>query len=335
MVTKQLRNIRWLTLFRRLNTSAILLALSIFFVSSAYSQDVQVTARVDSNHILIGDWLALHLEVKHRDNTSIIWPQIADSLPGIEIVKRGEVQTQKNGTDVLEKIDYVITSFDSGTVVVPPLTFLYTVVGDSTKRQSETSPIPIFVQTVEVDTSLDIRDIKPPISLSITFAELLPYILGLIGLGGLGWLFYYVWNKRRKGESLIPEAPKRPAHEVALEALRSLESEHLYQRGKIKEHYSQLTDIVRTYIERRFNVMAMEMVTDEIISSKNISTLEKNVREPLNDLLTLSDYVKFAKLQPSEKENETSITTAAMFVEETWRTVPVEPVQQLTEEVKA
>ncbi len=292
---------------------------------------------------MIGDWLGLHLEVKHRDNTSIIWPQIADSLQGIEIVKRGEVQIQKNGTDVLEKADYIITSFDSGTVVVPPLPFQFMVMGDTTKQEAETSPIPIFVHTVEVDTNLDIRDIKPPLSLSITFAELLPYILGILGLAGLGWLFYYVWNKRRKGESLIPEAPKRPAHEVALEALRSLESEHLYQRGKIKEHYSQLTDIVRTYIERRFNVMAMEMVTDEIMSSQHISSLEKNVREPLKELLTLSDYVKFAKLIPSEKENASSVTTAAMFVEETWRTVPVEPivqpvaqpVAQPTEEVKA
>jgi len=201
--------------------------------------------------------------------------QIPDSLQGIEILKRGSVQTQKNGDDVLEKADYVITSFDSGTVVVPRFRF-YTPTSETLPNiLAETSPIPIFIHTIDVDTSKPIKDIKPPLSLPITLAELLPYIIALLVIAGLGWLFYYVWNKRRKGESILPEAPKRPAHEVALEALRSLDSEHLWQRGKIKEHYSQLTDIVRMYIERRFDVMAMEMVTDEILASREISSLEK------------------------------------------------------------
>ena len=312
----------------------VLLSSLIAHRSPLIAQEVKATARVDSNNIMIGDWLGLHIEVQHRDNTTIQWPQIADSLQGIEIIKRGEVQTQKNGNDVLEKADYIITSFDSGTVIVPPLQFLFSVLGDTAKRIAETSPIPIFVHTVDVDTSQDIKDIKPPLSLSITFAELLPYIIGLIVLAGLGYVFYYIWNKRRRGESIIPEAPARPAHEVALEALRSLESEHLWQRGKIKEHYSQLTDIVRSYIERRYRVMAMEMVTDEIMDAPVISSLEKNVRAPLKELLIEADFVKFAKFQPTQQENESSISTATKFVEQTWHKVEAQPVVQ-AEEVNA
>ena len=320
-------------------TSYILLPVIVcllLFGTQAFSQDIKVTARVDSNNILIGDWLGLHLEVQHRDNTTITWPPLADSIQGIEIVKRGTVSVQKNGNDVLEKADYVITSFDSGTVVVPPLPFLYTTAGDTTKHSAQTSPIPIFIHTVAVDTTQPPKDIKQPLSLPITFAELLPYILALIGIGLLGWLFYYVWNKRRRGESIIPEAPRRPAHEVALEALRSLESEHMYQRGKIKEHYSQLTDIVRTYIEGRFGVMAMEMVTDEIMSAPVIKSLDKTAREPLKELLVLADFVKFAKLQPTQQENETSIAKGTNFVEQTWHEVEVQPAPQpAVEEVKA
>ncbi|TAK56834.1 MAG: hypothetical protein EPO24_10610 [Bacteroidetes bacterium] len=305
------------------------------FLSNVYGQDVRISARVDSNNIMIGDWLGLHIEVQRKANTAVSWPQIADSLDGIEIVKRGDVQTRNSGSDVLEKLDYIITSFDSGTVVVPPLQFLYSVAGDTAKRVAESSPIPIFVHTMEVDTSQDIKDVKPPLSLPITFAELLPYILALLGIAGLGWLFYYVWNKRRKGESLIPEAPKRPAHEIALEALRSLDSEHLWQRGKIKEHYSMLTDIVRAYIENRFRVMALEMVTDEIMSAPVIRSLEKDAREPLRELLVLSDFVKFAKLQPTPKENESSIGIARQFVERTWHRVEEEQAPQQAEEVTA
>ncbi len=322
--------------------SARTLALSAFFLilvllafgsNPAFAQDIKVTARVDSNNIMIGDWLALRLEVQHKDNTTVTWPSVPDSLQGIEIIKRGEIQTQKVGSDVLEKAEYIITSFDSGTVVVPPLPFYYSTSGDTTKRLAETSPIPIFIHTVEVDTSKPIKDIKPPLTLSITFMELLPYILVLIGIGLLGWLFYYVWNKRRKGESLIPEAPKRPAHELAFEALRSLDSEHLWQRGKVKEYYSQLTDIVRTYIEGRYEVKAMEMVTDEILSSPEISSLSNHTRESLRELLVLSDFVKFAKLQPTQIENETSIGKATSFVELTWHEADNQPQVLSTPEV--
>src|SRR5438067_1868308 len=173
--------------------------------------------------------------------------------------------------------------------IIPPLVFHYTTAGGRTQDTATTSPVAVFVHSVGVDTTKDIKDIKPPVSLSISFAEMLPYILGVVGVGVAGWLVYYVLKKRKRGEPILPEAPPRPAHELAIEALRTLESEKLWQRGMVKEYYSKLTDIVRTYIERRFSVMAMEMITDEILAAAAITGLDKEPKEKLRDTLVLAD----------------------------------------------
>jgi hypothetical protein len=289
----------------------------IIFSSQMLAQDVRATARVDSNNILIGDWLKLHVELEYPTGAVLHFPAVPDSLQGLEIVRRDSPLVQRNDQRVLESITYTITAFDSGTFVVPPLVIQYTLAGDTTKRNVTTSPIPVFVHGISVDTTKEIKDVKPPLSVPITLADLLPYIIGILVAGGLVWLFLYIKKKRKKGESILPSAPARPAHEVALEALRSLDAEHLWQRGKVKEYHSQLTEILRTYIEKRFAVMALEMTSDEILSSPSVETLPKELREKLKEILLRADFVKFAKYQPSPQEHEESHRLAVAFVEET------------------
>ncbi|MFI5251815.1 MAG: hypothetical protein ACHQQQ_05200 [Bacteroidota bacterium] len=301
------------------------------------AQNIEANARVDSNNIQIGDWLKLHLEVKHPAGISVHWPSIADSLQGIDVLSRDTIHTEKSGDDLIESTTLTITSFDSGTVIVPPLPFQYSSQGDTAKKVVETSPIPIFVHTVAVDTSKDIKDIKPPLGLSITLAELLPYIVGIIVIGGLSWLAYYIWKKKQRGEKIIPEAPRKPPHELALNELRSIESEHIWQRGMIKEYHTRLTDILRVYIEGRFGVMAMEMTTDEVMASLDSSGLSKEMKNALKDILVRADFAKFAKFQPGPQENEESMKLAFNFVEGTWRKTAQQPIVAETAltEVKA
>ncbi len=301
------------------------LLLTLFFVAFlhhvSFAQDVRATARVDSNNILIGDWLRLHIEVEHAENITVQFPSIPDSLQGFEIIRRDSLLKTTSNNKTLESMTYVLTSYDSGMYIIPPLVFQYAFANDTTLHTTETAPIPIVVHSVGVDTTKDIKDIKPPVTLPISFAEVLPYIIGVIGAGGFVWLIYYIMKKRKKGEPIIPEAPPRPAHEVALEALHSLEAEKLWQRGLVKEYHSQVTDIIRTYIERRYNVIAMEMVTEEILSSPSITALDKQNKEQLRDMLVLADLVKFAKFHPVQEEHERSLRFAFSFVETTWQTI--------------
>ena len=285
-------------------------------------QGVTASARVDSNKITVGDWLQLHFEVKHPENVSIDWHSLPDSLEGFEILKRESPAIQKNNQEVIETSTWKITAFDSGMFVIPALQFSYRTKDDTAGRMASTSQIPVFVGGVAVDTTQEIKDIKPPLSVPISFAEILPYLIALIVLGGLIWLVYYIMKKRKRGESIIPEAPPRPAHEIALDALRSLEAEHLWQRGKIKEYYSALTDIVRLYIEQKFHVLALESTTEEILSFDQVRSLPPSHTEDLKDVLVRADFVKFAKFQPAPAEHESSFTKTRNFVESTWQKTP-------------
>jgi hypothetical protein len=287
----------------------------------ASAQDIRAVARVDSNNILIGDWLRLHIEVQHAAGITMTFPALADSLQGMEIIHRDTPTVKNNGQQVLETASYTITAFDSGTYIIPPMLIHYTVGGDTTRRVAETSPIPIFVHGIAVDTTQAIKDVKPPLSVPVTFADVLPYLIGIAGAGGIAWLIYYIYKKRKRGERFIPEPPARPPQEIALEALRALEAEHLWQRGKLKEYHSQLTDIVRLYIERRFDVLAMESTSDEILSSMVNRGSDKDVLQLLREILVRADLAKFAKFQPTPEENESSLRLAVDFVERTWRPV--------------
>ncbi len=298
------------------------------------AQSVHVTARADSNNILIGDWLALHIEVEHPASTTIVFPQLPDSIEGFEMVRRVPVSKKSDEHGVLESAIFIVTAFDSGMHVIPPLPVQYTSAGDSTTHSLETLPIPVYVRGIVIDTTQEIKDVKPPLSLPLTLADFVPYLIGFAAAGGLVWLFIYVRGKRKKGESILSEAPARPADELALEALRALESERLWQRGKIKEYHSLLTDILRLYIERWFRVAALELTSDEILSATVIRLLINNAREALKEILTRADLVKFAKYQPLPEEHETSLRLAIGFVESTRAEIVPPAPRETMEEMK-
>lgn len=308
---------------------------SLFFVSLVEAQDVRATAKVDSNHILIGDWFQLHIEVQHPKDVIVILPTFPDTVEGFEVVKCEQPTIRQTDQSVLESLTLLMTSFDSGMHIIPPIPIQYSKLGDTTKYLVETSPIPMMVGGIAVDTTQDIKDVKPPLSVPITFADVLPYLLVIIGIAGIVWLARYIIRKRKRGEPLIPEEPPRPAHEIALEALRSLESEKLWQRGKVKDYHSQLTDIIRIYIERRFKILAMESTSDEILTALVNGIIVKEMKESLKEILIRADLVKFAKFQPITEENETSLTLAFKFVESTWEIEPEPEVEQSIAEVKA
>lgn len=313
----------WLAgVMRLVRMVCLIVVATISFSGILVSQDVRAEARVDSNTIVIGDWLRLHLTVVHPEEVTLSPPVLPDSIEGIEFIDRSAPSSRKTDRGIEESVVFTITSFDSGTHVIPPISIMYNRKDDTARSMTETTLLLIVVRGMAIDTTQDIRDVKPPISIPLSFAEMLPYILGVILLGGVAWLIFYIRKKRRRGESLLPSAPARPADELALEALQTLEAAKLWQRGKLKEYQSQLTDILRIYVERRFRVAAMESTTDEILAAESLASLPSQDFENLRVLLVRADFTKFARYQPVAAENEESLSLARKFVESTRVTTP-------------
>ena len=121
------------------------------------------------------------------------------------------------------------------------------------------------------------------------------------------------------------EKPLLPPHVRAIQELDAIKNEKLWQRGKYKEYHSQLTDVIRNYIDERFHIYAMEMTSGQILLAIQGISEADAVYSPLKQQLLLSDLVKFAKYHPLPDENELSLMNAYLFVN---ITTPVQVVEE-------
>ena len=114
-----------------------------------------------------------------------------------------------------------------------------------------------------------------------------------------------------------PPAPKIPPHVVANKALVELGHRKMWQKGKFKAYYTELTSILRAYISGRWGIGALEMTTDEIIVALRDVEMPSASRNDLIAILRTADMVKFAKAEPEAEENDENLNRALYFVENT------------------
>jgi hypothetical protein len=165
-----------------------------------------------------------------------------------------------------------------------------------------------------VNAITDIHEIRGPVSIPGEWLWLW-ITLGMILLAAL--IFLLVRSLQRKKQAPA-EPPKRPAWEIALEAIVKIEQAGYVQKGQIKEYYSELSDVVRRYIEERLDVHAPEMTTEEFIHAVRYSDRLTHAQQGfLRDFLNASDMVKFAKFVPTAEEMFRALKLARVFVEET------------------
>ncbi|MFH1052505.1 MAG: BatD family protein [bacterium] len=292
----------------------IFFLITVFLFSvDGFSQIPEIKVSVDTNNVLIGDQIKLLLQVNNRTKTNIIWPVVGDTLGHFEVVSRNKLDTLSKENRFTLKQTIVITCFDEGTYAIPSFTF--GVVNDRDSVDTLiTELLYLKFNTVEVDTTLDIKDIKGPLDVPIDWTEYIIYFIILLVVLALAFLGYKYWKKRKQKLPDLGYDPSIPPYVLALEALKQLESEKLWQGGYVKKYYIRLTDIIRIYIERQFKIKAMEMVTPEIISSLRNYGFEENLIIDMTELFTLADFVKFAKHQTLPDENSKCMNYSVNFV---------------------
>ena len=291
---------------------------------TGFAQRIAVSGGLDTGAIMIGQQFHMKLRVEQPANLTVLWPEWNDTIvKGVEIVDMGKTDTvfSANKDRITFTRDYLLTSFDSGAYVLPPAMFMATS-GRDTERVF-TDPLFLKVDKPAVDTTKGIRDIKGPVEIPFDWREFLPYILAGFGIVGVIVLIVFLLlrhlRKRRERLALIPvpTAPPVPPHIVALGALEALDKKQLWQQGRTKNYYTELTDILRDYIRDVYKINAPEMLTDEILQHLKFKEISGEHRHTLRTVLELADMVKFAKVQPSGVENTRSLETTVAFVQET------------------
>ncbi|MDR1882298.1 MAG: hypothetical protein LBR26_05895 [Prevotella sp.] len=301
---------------------------------SLYAQRATVRATIQPSDILIGEQAIINVEVIAPKGRNIIFPAYQDTLiTGIEVLKMLEPDTVMTEVMTVSR-KYVVTSFDSTLYHVP---YMQVIDGADTLRtndfglkvsapQLSEQSLAYLEQLKEHQTDsidfekLQISDIKTVQAPPFVWHDYLDYlyiplivflVLALVGLA----IYFYI-RKRNKGYFFTPIVIL-PPHVIALQGLDKLKTSRLWQKGQEKEYYTALTDILREYIDRRFNIDAPEMVSEDIIVAVHLATDTKSATDGLSQILKLADLVKFAKYTPFADENDLSLVNAYLFVNQT------------------
>ena len=280
-----------------------------------------VSATLDSTTLFIGDQTDLHLRATCAVGEQVTMPMLDKELiPGVEIVDRTIVDTLTLKDGRVQYDQYLtLTSFEDSLFYIAPLPF---VSGDDTVW-SESLTLNV-VQPFEMDTTdMAITDIKGVYKAPIWWWGIFRWVLLALLLAGVGvagyYLITYLQSRKREeeGNEVVTE-PLRPAEEVALEKLDAIKEKKIWQQGQVKEYHTQLTDVVREYIARRFEVSSVEQTSDETLRDiRPLLNERKDLYDQLRKMLTLADLVKFAKWSATPDENELSLRNAYTFVKET------------------
>ena len=282
----------------------------LLIYSVGFSQSDKIKVEVDTTNIRIGEQFQYKISVTETEN--VIIPKLK-KLKGLEVIDTLKIDTIKN--KLVQK--YILTGFDSGAFYIPQQQIFI-------KNQAFlTDSLLINVATVAIDTTkikkFPIKGIKGEPYQFDDFKNYFWWAFAILIIIGL-LLYFFVFKKKKETEEEII-IPALPPYDEAIEKLQELDKKLLWQNNKIKKYYSELTEIVRGYIERELNVPALEVTTDELIDILNdfneVKSIEtdKETIYKLRKLLQESDLVKFAKSKPMAHQIEADRKDAKLVID--------------------
>lgn len=317
------------------------LLVCVFAAMSALCVDaeVKVTAKMDSAFLLMGKQTTINLETILSDaqasKLELLLPK--DTLvTNVEIVEAKRIDSvSTNGLTTLRH-QITIQSFDSGLYTIPPIIMA---IGNDTALSNH---MILKVVPVSVDSlGGKIHDYEGVADPGKSFFDFIPqsiynillWIVIVMVVCGVAAFVYlkYIHNRRNPFK---PAVVIVPPYEEAMSALQTLKAEKLCEKGQEKEFYTRLTDILRHYLYRRFGISAMEMTSTEILRSLNEHSETQLTQKQMSEILSMADFVKFAKVRPLPDDNQKTYAHAVEFVE---MTKPIElpkETQTSTNELK-
>jgi len=275
--------------------------LLLFLFSVSLFAQKQVETKIDVKKNKIGAQFNLTLKTNVDTVSKVVFPK-AKNFGKMEVIRSYPIDTVKHGEkyDLIKK--YGVTQFDSGKYVIPSLKVLIN------NKAFATDKILLEVADVKVDTlKQKLFDIKPIAESEFQLSNFWRYFLIILLIFGIGILIYWLLKKYQNKKVEVIEELKSPIERATI-LLKNLEKKELWQKGAVKEYYSELTDIARNYIEEAIEIPAMESTTSELILALRAASIKKKMTvstetlENLERVLKQADLVKFAKSRPIDFE---------------------------------
>ena len=296
----------------------ILLSFLLIF-SFTLSVEAQVSARAstDKKDYEVGDYINYSIRVQYGEGIKIRNPLMKGVLNSMELIKEEDPVHSKENDKYVVTFNYVLSKYDSGDVTIPPVDIGYLFGKDTTNHSIVTNSVTITVHTLKVKLDDEIKDVKAPIKIPLDWRIIALWILGILIILGLLYYFYRKYQQKKKQLPVKRTIPKIPHYVTALNSLKELEKEKLWQNGHIKEYHSKVTEIIRRYFEERFYLPALELTTNEAMKHLSIKKEAQQILVTTEKFLNNADLVKFAKYKPMNNVNEEMMKQAYSIVEST------------------
>ncbi len=301
-------------------------------VYRAGAQSVTVDASIDSLQILIGEQAKIKLEASFDAKQRAIFPHFTDTIiRGVEVVDISKPDTQylNDRQRLLVTQEYTVTSFDSALYYLPPLE----VSVDNKLYKSQALALKVYsvpVDTLNPDNFFGQKTIMEAPFAWEDWAGI--FWLSILAIPLLGLVIFLIirFNDNKPIIKKIKVEPKLPPHQQAMKEIERIKAEKVWQKGRAKEYYTELTEVLRTYIKDRFGFNALEMTSSEIID-KLLESKDKESIDDLKALFQTADLVKFAKHDPLMNENDMNLVNAMEFINQTKIEEPVNQQPEPTE----
>ncbi len=279
---------------------------------------LSVHLRLDKDKLTIAESLLLELETAIGPGYEIKMPKIGEQLMDFGILDwsdSGKILGDKNV--VLERYRYRLEPLLSGSFEIPAFKFEFFDVNDpNTKSVLETEPLKVEVASLlgEERSKLIIADIENVVDMPSQSS----YLFLWAGLAAAASVVIGLWIYLRREKIKKAVRIFKPAHEIAYERLRVLVAEDLIKAGKLKEFYERISNILRHYIEDRFDLHAPERTTEEFLAEIQFSqVLASDDKESIGNFLKHCDLVKFAKYNPTTEQIQKTFDLVKEFIEKT------------------
>jgi hypothetical protein len=269
----------------------------------------------------MGDEIKLVVQAQ-RPKDYVIKPFSNDlSLTPFELKFARRPTVRNKAGAVEETFVFVITIFEIGDFTIPSVAVEFTD-AEGRLRQANTPAIPVKVVGVakKPDDKNEIRPIKGPISFKLGFVRAL-----FLGVAAISLSFFLVVKVMlRKRQRFVDPESLKPPHERAILELERLKKKGLLEEARVKEFYSELSDIFRRYLERAYQIESLELTTYEVLKAVQEKDFSRETRDNIRHLLENCDLVKFAKFVPErdfadrlcQKLAETVNLTKPVLIEE-------------------